>query len=175
LSLSIREIVQEKEILRDKFRRGVSALSTLTAKFTLPVLFTLLQTAIVYAFINTRLTVNPNFALIAASFACIAIPATAVGLFTSTLAKNTSQANAFLPLLIIPQVALAGALVPLDQMQPIGRALSTVVWSRYNQASLLNILLERKDDILNMVFALAIALAFYIVSAILLNKLKKPR
>ena len=175
LSLSIREIVQEKEILRDKFRRGVSALSTLTAKFTLPVLFTLLQTAIVYAFINTRLTVSPNFTLIASSFACIAIPATAVGLFTSTLAKNTSQANAFLPLLIIPQVALAGALVPLDQMQPIGRALSTVVWSRYNQASLLNILLERKDDILNMVFALAIALAFYIVSAILLNKLKKPR
>lgn len=175
LSLSIREIVQEKEILRDKFRRGVSALSTLTAKFTLPVLFTLLQTAIVYAFINTRLTVSPNFALIASSFACIAIPATAVGLFTSTLAKNTSQANAFLPLLIIPQVALAGALVPLDQMQPIGRALSTVVWSRYNQASLLNILLERKDDILNTVFALAIALAFYIVSAILLNKLKKPR
>ena len=175
LSLSIREIVQEKEILRDKFRRGVSALSTLTAKFTLPVLFTLLQTAIVYAFINTRLTVSPNFALIAASFAYIAIPATAVGLFTSTLAKNTSQANAFLPLLIIPQVALAGALVPLDQMQPIGRALSTVVWSRYNQASLLNILLERKDDILNTVFALAIALAFYIVSAILLNKLKKPR
>ena len=138
-------------------------------------MFTLLQTAIVYAFINTRLTVSPNFALIAASFACIAIPATAVGLFTSTLAKNTSQANAFLPLLIIPQVALAGALVPLDQMQPIGRALSAIVWSRYNQASLLNILLERKDDILNMVFALAIALGFYIITVILLNKLKKPR
>ena len=175
LSLSIREIVQEKDILRDKFRRGVSALSTLTAKFTLPVFFTLLQTAIVYAFINTRLTVNPSIALIAATFACIAIPATAVGLFTSTLAKNTSQANAFLPLLIIPQVALAGALVPLDQMQPIGRALSSIIWSRYNQASLLNILLERKDDVFNAIFALAIALAFYIVTVILLHKLKKPR
>ena len=175
LSLSIREIVQEKEILRDKFRRGVSAISTLTAKFTLPVFFTLFQTAIVYAFINMRLTVNPSIALIAVSFACIAIPATAVGLFTSTLAKNTSQANAFLPLLIIPQVALAGALVPLDQMQPIGRALSTVVWSRYNQSSLLNILLERKDDVFNTILALAIALGFYIVTVILLNKLKKPR
>ena len=175
LSLSIREIVQEKDILRDKFRRGVSALSTLTAKFTLPVFFTLLQTAIVYAFINMRLTVNPSIALIAATLACIAIPATAVGLFTSTLAKNTSQANAFLPLLIIPQVALAGALVPLDQMQPIGRALSSIIWSRYNQASLLNILLERKDDVFNAIFALAIALAFYIVTVILLHKLKKPR
>ena len=175
LSLSIREIVQEKDILRDKFRRGVPALSTLTAKCTLPVFFTLLQTAIVYAFINMRLTVNPSIALIAATLACIAIPATAVGLFTSTLAKNTSQANAFLPLLIIPQVALAGALVPLDQMQPIGRALSSVIWSRYNQASLLNILLERKDDVFNAIFALAIALAFYIVTVILLHKLKKPR
>lgn len=175
LSLSIREIVQEKDTLRDKFRRGVSSLSTLTAKFTLPVVFTLLQTAIVYAFISMRITVHPSIALIAATFACIALPATAVGLFTSTLAKNTSQANAFLPLLIIPQVALAGALVPLDQMQPIGRALSSIVWSRYNQASLLNILLERKDDILNAVLALAIALGFYIVTAILLHRLKKPR
>ena len=175
LSLSIREIVQEKDTLRDKFRRGVSSLSTLTAKFTLPIVFTLLQTAIVYAFISMRITVHPSIALIAATFACIALPATAVGLFTSTLAKNTSQANAFLPLLIIPQVALAGALVPLDQMQPIGRALSSIVWSRYNQASLLNILLERKDDILNAVLALAIALGFYIVTAILLHRLKKPR
>lgn len=175
LSLSIREIVQEKEILCDKFRRGVSALSTLTAKCTLPVFFTLMQTAIVYAFISTRISPNPQIALIASVFACIAIPATAVGLFTSTIAKNTSQANAFLPLLIIPQVALAGALVPLDQMQPIGRALSSVIWSRYNQASLLNILLERKDDIFNAIFAIAIALSFYIVTAILLHKLKKPR
>ena len=175
LSLSIRVIVQEKEILRDKFRRGVSALSTLTAKFTLPVFFTLMQTAIVYAFISMRITVNPSILLITAAFACIAIPATAVGLFTSSLAKNTSQANAFLPLLIIPQVALAGALVPLDQMQPIGRALSSIVWSRYNQASLLNILLERKDDVLNTAMPLAIALGFYIVTAILLHKLKNPR
>ena len=134
-----------------------------------------MQTAIVFAFINMRLTVSPRIALVAAAFACIAIPATAVGLFTSSLAKNTSQANAFLPLLIIPQVALAGALVPLDQMQPIGRALSSIVWSRYNQASLLNILLERKDDILNTALALIIALAFYIVTAILLHRLKKPR
>ena len=175
LSLSIREIVQEKDILRDKFRRGVSALSTLTAKCTLPIIFTMMQTAIVYAFISSRITPHPQIALIACVFACIAIPATTVGLFTSTLAKNTSQANAFLPLLIIPQVALAGALVPLDQMQPIGRALSSVIWSRYNQASLLNILLERKDDIFNAIFAIAIALSFYIVTAILLHKLKKPR
>ncbi|SMG17264.1 ATP-binding cassette domain-containing protein [Fibrobacter sp. UWB13] len=175
LSLSIREIVQEKDILRDKFRRGVSALSTLTAKCTLPIIFTMMQTAIVYAFISSRITPTPKITLIACVFACIAVPATTVGLFTSTLAKNTSQANAFLPLLIIPQVALAGALVPLDQMQPIGRALSSVIWSRYNQASLLNILLERKDDIFNAIFAIAIALSFYIVTAILLHKLKKPR
>ena len=122
-----------------------------------------------------RLTVNPDPIFITVTLACIAIPATAVGLFTSTLAKNTSQANAFLPLLIIPQVALAGALVPLDQMQQIGRALSSIIWSRYNQASFLNILLERKDDMFNTLLPLAIALGFYIITAILLHKLKKPR
>ena len=55
------------------------------------------------------------------------------------------------------------------------REVSSVIWSRYNQASLLNILLERKDDIFNTIFAIAIALSFYIVTAILLHKLKKPR
>ena len=103
------------------------------------------------------------------------LPPVAVGLTVRALSKNAGQANAMLPLLIIPQVALAGALVPLDQMQPIGRALSTVIWSRYNQASLLNLLLERKDAIENTILALSITLCFYIVVAIKLNCSKKAK
>ena len=103
------------------------------------------------------------------------IPPIAVGLTASTFAKNQGQANAMLPLIIIPQVALAGALVPLDQMLPVGRAISYVIWSRYNQTNLLNLLLERNDPIINIVSALGITLCFYIVIAIKLNCSKKAK
>ena len=175
LSLSIREIVQEKEILQAEFRKGVPVLSTLLAKAVLPTLVAFVQTLIVFAFVGFRTTIWPSPLQLLAVIMLMVLPPVAVGLLVSSLSKNAGQANAMLPLLIIPQVALAGALVPLDQMQAIGRILSTIIWSRYNQASLLNLLLESKDAIENTILALGITLCFYIVVAIKLNWSKKAK
>ena len=175
LSLSIREIVQEKEILQAEFRKGVPILPTIFAKAVLPTLVTFVQTFIVFTFVGFRTHIWPTPPMLLAVILLMVLPPVAVGLAVSSLSKNAGQANAMLPLLIIPQVALAGALVPLDQMQAIGRALSTVIWSRYNQASLLNLLLERKDSIENTILALVITLCFYIVVAIKLNWSKKAK
>ena len=175
LSLSIREIVQEKEILRGELRKGQKTLPYYAGKLLLPSVAAFMQTAIVYAFVAYRIPVHPEIPLLAATFACTVTPAVAMGLLVSSLSRNSGQANAFLPLLIIPQVALAGALVPLDQMQQIGKGLSTIVWSRYNQSSLLNLLLERPDDIWNKFSALILALIFCIITAIILHRLKKAR
>lgn len=175
LSLSVREIVQEKEILKTEFRKGIPVLSTLAAKAIFPTLIAFLQTLVVYAFIQFRIGAHIPLPLLLASIAAMVIPPIAVGLTASTFAKNQGQANAMLPLIIIPQVALAGALVPLDQMLPVGRAISYVIWSRYNQTNLLNLLLERNDPIINIVSALGITLCFYIVIAIKLNCSKKAK
>ena len=113
--------------------------------------------------------------MLAIVFACTVTPAVAIGLLVSSLSKNSGQANAFLPLLIIPQVALAGALVPFDQMQQVGRWLSTIVWSRYNQSSLQNLLLERPDDVWNKLSALILALIFCIITAFILHRSKKAK
>lgn len=166
LSLSIREIVQEKEILRNEFRKGVSVVTTVTAKLFLPTLVAWLQTLIVYLFVSIRTQVHVSPAPLLLTVAAMVIPPVTVGLTVSAFAKNAGQANALLPLLIIPQVALAGALVPLDQMLPTGRVLSNVIWARFNQNSLLNLLLERQDPIENILAALAIALGCYIVMVI---------
>lgn len=166
LSLSIREIVQEKEILRNEFRKGVSVVTTVTAKLFLPTLVAWLQTLIVYLFVSIRTQVHVSPAPLLLTVAAMVIPPVTVGLTVSAFAKNAGQANALLPLLIIPQVALAGALVPLDQMLPTGRILSNVIWARFNQNSLLNLLLERQDPIENILAALAIALGCYIVMVI---------
>lgn len=175
LSLSIREIVQEKEILQAEFRKGVPILPTILAKALLPTVVAFVQTLIVYLFVGFRTLNWPSPPQLLLVILLMVLPPVAVGLAVSSLTKNAGQANAMLPLLIIPQVALAGALVPLDQMQAIGRALSTVIWSRYNQASLLNLLLERKDAIENTILALSITLCFYIVVAIKLNCSKKAK
>ena len=175
LSLSIREIVQEKDILRNEFRKGLKVPSLLAGKILLSSVAAFLQTATVYAFVAFRISIHPDPAMLAAIFACTVLPAVGIGLLVSSLSKNSGQANAFLPLLIIPQVALAGALVPLDQMLEVGRALSTVIWSRYNQKALLDLLLERPCDATNNLCALGLALGFYIFTAIILFRSKKAR
>lgn len=175
LSLSIREVVQEKNIFRNEFRKGQSITPILFGKVLLPSIAAFLQTSIVFAFIAFSLSIRPDIATLCAVFASTVLPAVCTGLLVSSLSKNAGQANAYLPLLIIPQVALAGALVPLDQMQAIGKALSTIIWSRYNQSSLLNLFLERSDDIYNKPSALALALGFYIITAIILYRSKKAK
>lgn len=175
LSLSIREIVQEKDILRNEFRKGLHIAPVLSGKILLSSVAAFLQTVTVYAFVAFRTSLHPNLAALAALFACTVLPAVGIGLLVSSLSRNSGQANAFLPLLIIPQVALAGALVPLDQMQQIGKALSTVIWSRYNQKGLLDLLLERHGDAMDYICALALAVGFYIFTAIILFRSKKAR
>ena len=175
LSLSIREIVQEKSILRNEFRKGQKILPVLASKSLLPVIAAFVQTLVVYAFVAFRMSLHSSPAALAPAFACTVLPAVAIGLFVSSLSRNSGQANAFLPLLIIPQVALAGALVPLDQMQQIGKALSTVIWSRYNQKALLDTLLERQGDVADSLCALALAIGFYIFTAIVLFRSKKAK
>ena len=175
LSLSIREIVQEKSILRNEFRKGQKILPVLASKSLLPVIAAFVQTLVVYAFVAFRMSLHSSPAALATAFACTVLPAVAIGLFVSSLSRNSGQANAFLPLLIIPQVALAGALVPLDQMQQIGKALSTIIWSRYNQKALLDTLLERQGDMVDSLCALALAIGFYIFTAIVLFRSKKAK
>ena len=175
LSLSIREIVQEKKILVNEFRKGTGIFAVVSAKMGMPLLASFLQIAVTYACCAHRLSAQPSIALVAAAFACTLAPAVAIGIMVSSIARNAGQANAFLPLLIIPQVALAGALVPLDQMQQVGRALSAIIWSRYNQASLLTVFLERKDDIMNIVAPLALAAGFYIIAILILTYSKRAK
>lgn len=175
LSLSVREIVQEKKILLNEFRKGSKIASVVTAKASLPLAISFFQIFVTYACCAFRLSASPSIALVAAAFACTVAPATCIGIMASSIAKNSGQANAFLPLLIIPQVALAGALVPLDQMQPLGKALSSIIWSRYNQNSLLNAFLDRPDALQNVFLALALAAGFYIIAVTILHHSKKAK
>ena len=175
LSLSIREIVQEKEILTNDLRKGMSIFPYLLAKTGIPSIAAFLQTLIIYGFISFKVTMHPSALFLSLVFALTVIPAVSMGCLVSAFSKNPGQANAFLPLIIIPQVALAGALVPLDQMQAMGKALSYLIWSRYDQSALLDLLLERPYDSLNLIMAMTLSLIFCIITIVNLYYLRKAR
>ena len=175
LSLSAREIVQEKELLLDEFRKGVSPASVIFSKLLFTSFFAMLETGIVYAFLCPNLAANPEpFPLLITLCATI-VPASAAGLLLSSIAKNSGQANAFLPLIILPQIALSGALVPKDKMTELANRLSRAVWTSYDQSALQNVFTGADANISDWTLPLLIAFLIYIVSIIALKKMKKPK
>jgi ABC-type multidrug transport system ATPase subunit len=61
----------------------------------------------------------------------VSAAALGVGLLASAGVRNAAQATLALPMLCFPQVLFAGAIVPVADMTPVGRALSTVLAGRW--------------------------------------------
>ena len=70
---------------------------------------------------------------------------------------------------------LNGCINPLDQMQTIGRAISTIIWSRYNQNALQNLFTQTPISSLNIIIPLIIAILIYIITLFMLYNLKKSK
>lgn len=174
LSLSVREIVQEKSLLLEEFRKGQGIFSVLFSKLVFSAFFAFLETVICYAFFARTICVPPTPALFFI-FAVTVIPAASMGLFLSVFSKNPGQANAFLPLVIIPQVALSGALVSVDQMAIIAKALSKIVWTSYDQSALQSVFTGISPAISDLMLPLLIAFIIYIISFLALEKMKNAK
>lgn len=175
LSLSIREIVQEKKLYAHELRKGTKAFSILFSKLNFIHVLAFFQAFICFLFLSFVLPLNAPFIPLFLSLITTILPATALGLMVSCFAKNTTQANILLPLLIIPQVILAGALVPLDQMKPIGNFLSACIPAKYNLAFLKNLFLGTPTNLSDLIIPTILAFIFYIVSWRLLLILGKAK
>ena len=57
-----------------------------------------------------------------------------MGLAISAFVSTEDQATSLTPLAVIPQLLFAGAIVPVDQMGPIVKALSYVMFSQWSFA-----------------------------------------
>ncbi len=174
LSLSVREVVQEKALLLDEFRKGTSPLSILSSKWIYTAIFALLQTGIAYAFIAENIEVVPSVNLLIVILATV-LPATAAGLLLSTFAKNPGQANAFLPLIILPQIALSGALVPKDQTTGLAQILINAVWTSFDLSALQNVFTGLEPALLDMIIPTGIAFLIYIIAILALETMKKAK
>ena len=131
---SCREIVNERSIVLREFAVGARLGAYIGAKTI--VLFSLaaVQMALLLAISTLVQPLHQPAAnylelygvLVAAAWAAIGM-----GLAVSTLARSVDQATSFVPMLLIPQLLFAGALVTVKSMQPAIRALSDLVVARW--------------------------------------------
>ncbi len=166
--------MQEKELLLDEFRKGVSPAKILAAKLFFTAFFALFETGIVYAFLAGSISVFPSVPLWITLCATI-LPAAAAGLLLSTFARNPGQANAFLPLVILPQIALSGALVPKDQMTDIAQKIALAIWTLYDQSAMQDVFMGMEVRLSDWALPIVIAILIYIVSIIALKHMKTAK
>jgi len=106
---SAKEIVKERDLLERERNSGLSGAGYLGAKFIYLALMSTLQSAVLYYLVawTTGLS-GASFAYLAPLLS-IAVCGVALGLTISTFSPNTDVATTAVPLAVIPQVVLSGA------------------------------------------------------------------
>ncbi|HKP89225.1 MAG TPA: FHA domain-containing protein [Thermoleophilaceae bacterium] len=129
-----REIVKERSIVGRELTIGVRIDAYLAAKlvvlFAITAIEVLLLVAVAFALqplhesLSTYLSLTAI--LIGAAWASVGM-----GLVVSAIARSVDQATSFVPLLLIPQLLFAGALIPTSAMRPLLEPLANVVFARW--------------------------------------------
>jgi hypothetical protein len=114
----MREIVKERDIYKRERLVNLKIIPYILSKVWLAILLALYQTA-AYVIIHYLAFDMPggtlDFILIYISLALATLAGMMLGLFASTLAPNPNAAPLIVILLMLPQIVLGGALVPLPE------------------------------------------------------------
>jgi len=134
-----REIVKESAIYMREAAAGLRSSVYLVGKYLIQALVVALQTSILFALV---VVFRPTEATIAVIGLCLAIlvltgmVAVAMGLVISASVRTEEQAASILPLVLIPQLLFAGAIVPVAAMsEPVAR-LSALAFSQWSFSGL---------------------------------------
>jgi ABC-type multidrug transport system ATPase subunit len=136
---SAREVVKERGLMEREFNVGIRLDAYVAAKalvlFALNVVQVFLLLVVVVALqpLGVGATGVEQLFLLAL---LTAWAASSLGLAVSCLARTTDQAAGAVPLLLMPQLLLAGGLIPLAQMPAAISALSNVVFARWSYAGM---------------------------------------
>ncbi|HEV2250191.1 MAG TPA: ABC transporter permease [Candidatus Limnocylindria bacterium] len=107
-------------------------------------LFALLQALVILAFTVVVLKVQyrGNLVTIFLVEAVLVVGSVSLGLAISAFARNELQAVQFVPLILVPQIFLSGLLVPVDQLNDVLRALSTIMPLTYANEALRSVMVK---------------------------------
>jgi ABC-type multidrug transport system ATPase subunit/pSer/pThr/pTyr-binding forkhead associated (FHA) protein/ABC-type multidrug transport system permease subunit len=131
---SCREIVKERSIISRELAIGVRLDAYLVAKSSLLFLLSFVQCAllvVVATAVQPLHTGLPSYFGLLALLILASWSTVALGLVVSTVARSVDQATSMIPLLLIPQLLLGAALVPLARMSSAVRAVADLMVSRW--------------------------------------------
>lgn len=137
LITSCREIASEREIVVRELSVGIRLDAYLAAKVAILFVLSAVQIGLLTGIAlslqpthgSASTTLQLYLVLLATAWASVSL-----GLAISTLAKSVDQATSFVPLLLIPQLLFAGALVTIKSMDPPVDSLSGIVMARWSFA-----------------------------------------
>jgi hypothetical protein len=134
-----REIVKERAVFEREAaigtRLGAYLLSKTIVLFSLVALQTLLFCAIVLAIQPLDQPVGDYVELVSL-LVLTGFVAVGMGLLVSALVATEDQAMSFTPLILIPQLLFAGAIVAVDKMAEPAQTLSALVFARWSFAGI---------------------------------------
>ena len=129
------QIVGEFAILRREHATGVDLAAYVAAKLTVLVpLLAAVNVAMVVAlqgFDRLPGTSIGTWLELVGAGTLVSIVGVALGLAASAAVHNPAQATLALPMICFPQVLFAGAAIPVSDMTPVGRGLSTLMANRW--------------------------------------------
>ncbi len=138
-----REIVKERPIVVRELAAGVRLEAYLVAKVTVLFALAVVQVVLLVLFAVILQPLHQGFdayVQVTVVLVLVAWASVAMGLTLSAFARSSDQASSAVPLLLIPQLLFAGAIVPTGLMPDPVRVLSHLAYARWAQAGLGNAL-----------------------------------
>jgi len=111
---SSREIVKELPIYLRERAVGLGITEYVTSKLVLLAVLCTLQATMLLGVTRACVELSGAFAGQLAALSTVGLSATAMGLMVSALVRSSDKAIASVPILLVPQVILSGAIVPLS-------------------------------------------------------------
>ncbi len=144
-SNAAREIVQERAIFRRE--RGVFLLTSnyLLSKLVVLAVIDALQVGVLLAFVFPVLDFSGGWFSHFLMLFAVCFTGTALGLMISSLASSENSALALVPVVLIPQVVLAGMIVRLKELPEFVQLISGLMLSRWGFEGSLQ--LESQDGV----------------------------
>jgi len=146
-SNAAKEIVKEAAVYVRERMVNLNIAAYVGSKLVVLAAIAACQCTIVLVIISVLEDGVSEHAMIGLALFLTSIAGTTMGLFISAISSNVTKAITAIPLVLIPQIILAGAIVPLGDMNPGIAAVSYVTTTRWaNQACEVLLVNDKKID-----------------------------
>ncbi len=134
-SNAAREIVKESSIYRRERRIGLKLAPYIFSKLAVQTLLIMVQVALLLVIVWVGVGLGrpglEKIVYIYLTLVLVALAGVAMGLLISALTSNSDRATSFVPVVLIPQIILGGAVVSFERMGQIGEFISNFMISKW--------------------------------------------